>query len=62
MESTSKKSKWSLWRQASIIRVGQGSEIYGFAGKVVPRGIVGWMMGLRGGLRGGEDEDGFVNV
>lgn len=30
-----------------IVRVGSGSSIYGFVGKWVPRGVVGWMMGLR---------------
>lgn len=30
-----------------VIRVGVGMGLYGFVGRWVPRGIVGWMMGLR---------------
>ncbi|KAH8813063.1 hypothetical protein F5884DRAFT_672795 [Xylogone sp. PMI_703] len=33
--------------KGGIIRVGQGSKLYGFIGNWVPRGLVGWMLGLR---------------
>jgi hypothetical protein len=29
------------------VRVGMGSAVYGFVGRWVPRGLVGWMMGVR---------------
>jgi hypothetical protein len=29
------------------VRVGMGSSVYGFVGRWVPRGLVGWMMGVR---------------
>ena len=43
-----------------IVYVGMGSRVYGFVGKWVPRGLVGWMLGLQkvgeekefGGLEG----------
>jgi hypothetical protein len=34
-------------RGGGVIRVGQGSRMYGFVGTWVPRGLVGWMMGMR---------------
>jgi hypothetical protein len=33
--------------KGGIVRVGAGSGIYSFVGRWVPRGLVGWMMGLR---------------
>jgi hypothetical protein len=33
--------------QGGVVRVGMGSQIYGFVGRWVPRGLVGWMMGVR---------------
>lgn len=33
--------------RGGIVRVGAGSGIYGFVGRWVPRGLVGWMMGIR---------------
>ncbi|RFU32743.1 hypothetical protein B7463_g3623, partial [Scytalidium lignicola] len=33
--------------KGGVIRVGQGSKLYGFIGNWVPRGLVGWMLGLR---------------
>jgi hypothetical protein len=33
--------------KGGVIRVGVGIGLYGFVGSWVPRGIVGWMMGLR---------------
>lgn len=34
-------------RKGGTVRAGAGSGIYGFVGRWVPRGLVGWMMGLR---------------
>ena len=33
--------------KGGVIRVGMGSRVYGFVGRWVPRGLVGWMMGVR---------------
>lgn len=33
--------------RAGTVRVGMGSRTYGFVGRWVPRGLVGWMMGVR---------------
>ncbi|RDW75987.1 hypothetical protein BP5796_06808 [Coleophoma crateriformis] len=33
--------------KSGIVRVGQGARVYGFVGSWVPRGLVGWMMGVR---------------
>jgi len=33
--------------KGGIVRVGMGSSVYGFVGRWVPKGIVGWMMGIR---------------
>ncbi|KAI9648524.1 hypothetical protein NHQ30_003159 [Ciborinia camelliae] len=33
-------------KTGGIIRVGMGSSVYGFIGAWVPRGLVGWMMGV----------------
>lgn len=33
--------------RGGTIRVGMGSSVYGFVGRWVPRGLVGWMMGVR---------------
>lgn len=42
-------------RRGGVVRVGAGSGIYGFVGRWVPRGLVGWMMGIRK-VGGGERE------
>lgn len=62
-------SRWNFWRQPSVVRVGQGSTTYGFVGKAVPRGLVGWMMSLRSspedkveGEDGNDKEDVYVRV
>lgn len=34
-------------KTGGVIRVGMGSSVYGFIGAWVPRGLVGWMMGVR---------------
>ncbi|ESZ98740.1 hypothetical protein SBOR_0846 [Sclerotinia borealis F-4128] len=34
-------------KTGGVIRVGMGSSVYGFIGACVPRGLVGWMMGVR---------------
>lgn len=34
--------------KGGIVRVGMGSRVYGFVGRWVPSGLVGWMMGVRG--------------
>ncbi|PQE23069.1 Duf1776 domain containing protein [Rutstroemia sp. NJR-2017a WRK4] len=34
-------------KRSGVVRVGMGSSIYGFIGTWVPRGLVGWMMGVR---------------
>jgi NAD(P)-dependent dehydrogenase (short-subunit alcohol dehydrogenase family) len=33
--------------RGGVVRVGMGSAVYGFVGRWVPRGLVGWMMGVR---------------
>lgn len=33
--------------RAQTVRVGMGSRTYGFVGRWFPRGLVGWMMGVR---------------
>lgn len=33
--------------RGGTVRVGMGSRTYGFVGRWVPRGLVGWMMGVR---------------
>ena len=33
--------------KSGIVRVGMGSAVYGFVGRWVPKGLVGWIMGLR---------------
>lgn len=33
--------------RSGTVRVGMGSRTYGFVGRWVPRGLVGWMMGVR---------------
>lgn len=33
--------------KGGVVRVGMGSSIYGFVGRWVPKGLVGWMMGMR---------------
>jgi len=33
--------------RGGIVRVGMGSKTYGWVGRWVPRGLVGWMMGVR---------------
>lgn len=33
--------------KGGVVRVGMGSSVYGFVGRWVPRGLVGWMMGVR---------------
>ncbi|KAL3425343.1 DUF1776-domain-containing protein [Phlyctema vagabunda] len=39
--------------KGGVIRVGQGSQVYGLIATWVPQGLVGWMMGVRGSRRGG---------
>lgn len=34
-------------KKSGVVRVGQGSKLYGFIGNWVPRGLVGWMLGVR---------------
>jgi len=34
-------------RKSGTIRVGMGSSTYEFVGAWVPKGLVGWMMGMR---------------
>jgi NAD(P)-dependent dehydrogenase (short-subunit alcohol dehydrogenase family) len=34
--------------KGGVVRVGMGSRVYGFVGRWVPSGLVGWMMGVRG--------------
>lgn len=41
--------------RGGVVTVGAGSGIYGFVGRWVPRGLVGWMMGMRK-VGGGERE------
>ena len=38
------------------MRVGMGSSTYGFVGRWIPRGLVGWMMGVRK-VGGGEEKE-----
>jgi hypothetical protein len=33
--------------KGGVVRVGMGSSLYGFVGRWVPKGLVGWMMGVR---------------
>lgn len=33
--------------KGGVVRVGMGSSVYGFVGRWVPKGLVGWIMGLR---------------
>jgi hypothetical protein len=33
--------------KSGVVRVGMGSHVYGFVGRWVPKGLVGWIMGLR---------------
>ncbi|KAE9368516.1 DUF1776-domain-containing protein [Stipitochalara longipes BDJ] len=33
--------------KGGVVRVGMGSRVYGFVGRWVPSGLVGWMMGVR---------------
>jgi hypothetical protein len=33
--------------KGGVVRVGMGSSIYGFVGRWIPKGLVGWMMGMR---------------
>jgi hypothetical protein len=33
--------------RGGVVRVGMGSSVYGFIGRWVPKGLVGWMMGVR---------------
>jgi len=33
--------------RGGVVRVGMGAGVYGFIGKWVPAGLVGWMMGVR---------------
>lgn len=46
---TAEVSKWLPWVSSSpkVIRVGRGSGTYDFVGSWLPRGLVGWMMGMR---------------
>jgi hypothetical protein len=34
--------------KGGVVRVGMGSRVYGFVGRWVPSGLVGWMLGVRG--------------
>ncbi|EKD18190.1 uncharacterized protein L3040_007640 [Drepanopeziza brunnea f. sp. 'multigermtubi'] len=36
-----------IYGKGGVVRVGVGSSLYGFVGAWVPRGLVGWMMGVR---------------
>ena len=42
--------------KGAIVRVGMGSSVYGFVGRWVPKGLVGWMMGVRK-VGGGEEKE-----
>ena len=42
--------------KGGVVHVGMGSSVYGFVGRWVPSGLVGWMMGMR---RIGEDKGEF---
>jgi len=51
-------------RSSGVVRVGQGARTYALVGKWMPRGLVGWIMGLRrierhagGGSENGSDVD-----
>jgi hypothetical protein len=35
------------WRAGGVVRVGQGALLYELVGTWVPRGVLGWVMGLR---------------
>jgi hypothetical protein len=41
--------------KGGVVRVGMGSNLYGFVGRWVPSGLVGWMMGVRGVGEGKEE-------
>ncbi len=41
--------------KGGVVRVGMGSSLYGFVGRWVPGGLVGWMMGVRGVWEGKEE-------
>ncbi|KAM3067532.1 hypothetical protein ACMFMG_000149 [Clarireedia jacksonii] len=47
-------------KKSEVVRVGMGSSIYGFIGTWVPRGLVGWMMGVRQ-YKGEDDIQGRQN-
>jgi hypothetical protein len=59
-------------KKGGVVRVGMGSSLYGFVGAWVPRGLVGWMMGVKGvretgtGIvrkeQGKLEESGYVSV
>ena len=42
--------------KGAVVRVGMGSSVYGFIGRWVPKGLVGWMMGVRS-VGGGEEKE-----
>lgn len=46
--------------KGGVVRVGMGSRVYCFVGRWVPRGLVGWMMGVRGVGVGEKEEFGRV--
>ncbi|KAF4626972.1 hypothetical protein G7Y89_g11182 [Cudoniella acicularis] len=44
--------------RGGVVRVGMGSVVYGFVGRWVPQGLVGWMMGVRNVADGKANEFG----
>ena len=44
-------------RARGTIFVGKGSSTYSFVGRWVPKGLVGWMMGVRKGIVEGEKDE-----
>ncbi|KAG4028571.1 hypothetical protein MFRU_020g00140 [Monilinia fructicola] len=49
-------------QNGGVIRVGMGSSVYGFIGAWVPRGLVGWMMGVRKFKDESAEEDAHASI
>ncbi|QSZ29380.1 hypothetical protein DSL72_003894 [Monilinia vaccinii-corymbosi] len=49
-------------QNSGIVRVGMGSSVYGFIGAWVPRGLVGWMMGVRRFKGESAEEDSHASI
>ncbi|RAL67870.1 hypothetical protein DID88_008595 [Monilinia fructigena] len=49
-------------QSGGVVRVGMGSSVYGFIGAWVPRGLVGWMMGVRELKEESAEEDSHASI